>query len=105
MDIIKQVEHNIDMICDGLKNDSYKKVREGFVNLCTLITDNKVIIELITPNTSQTYTITKSRFEGLYTFESDTMCRTQSPESFARWLYWHTSTRKIILDYAKGNLK
>lgn len=33
MDIIKQVEHNIDMICDGLKNDSYKKVRVGYIGI------------------------------------------------------------------------
>ena len=107
MGILDLIEYYIDYINDGLKNDSYKKVCEGFEHVCSNISDNMVIcIAIHAVNNVCYYTIMKTRYEGLYTFSSGNKYTMQTSESFAQWLYYHSSTHSIELKFSyRGDSK
>lgn len=92
------IQYNIDDINDGLKNDCYKKVREGFERLCDVITGTmKICIDLSDGNNTPYCTIKKSRYNCHYQFKFVKCSYMKKPSDFARWLYFKTFVRSIEL--------
>lgn len=98
LDVTDLIEYNIDDINNGLKNDCYKKVREGIERICSIITDDmKVCIDLHTGNNVNYCTITSTDNKGYYGFKWVKSTYIKKPSDFARWLYFRTFVRSIEL--------
>lgn len=97
-DVTDLIEYNIDDINNGLKNDCYKKVREGIERICSIITDDmKVCIDLHNGNNVNYCTITSTDNKGYYGFKYVKSTYIKKPSDFARWLYFKTFVRSIEL--------